>query len=207
MKKIIGLLGALCGSANVGAALLPTSTLLIGQDSYWEIEGMSPVAVSGHDHLRLGTAQSASVGHFGLPDGSENPGIDAPMEFFNNTVLHQTTAPVSVLSASGNTATLDFSGWEWVWHLYSHSTATGAWTGNPDGVADVTCQSTCADGEHYMLSYSGTIEIGTGSGIGGERYELVLHGTVSAVPVPAAAWLFASGLVGLLGLARRRKFN
>jgi hypothetical protein len=30
-------------------------------------------------------------------------------------------------------------------------------------------------------------------------------GAVSAVPVPAAAWLFASGLLGLVGIARRRK--
>ena len=29
--------------------------------------------------------------------------------------------------------------------------------------------------------------------------------TVSAVPVPAAVWLFGSGLVGLIGLARRKK--
>ena len=28
---------------------------------------------------------------------------------------------------------------------------------------------------------------------------------VSAVPVPAAAWLFGSGLLGLIGIARRRK--
>ena len=33
----------------------------------------------------------------------------------------------------------------------------------------------------------------------------VQSGDVSAVPVPAAVWLFGSGLVGLVGLARRKK--
>jgi hypothetical protein len=32
----------------------------------------------------------------------------------------------------------------------------------------------------------------------------VQSGDVSAVPVPAAAWLFGSGLIGLIGLARRK---
>jgi hypothetical protein len=31
-----------------------------------------------------------------------------------------------------------------------------------------------------------------------------LHGDVSAVPVPAAVWLFGSGLLGLVGLARKK---
>jgi len=33
----------------------------------------------------------------------------------------------------------------------------------------------------------------------------VRPGDVSAVPVPAAVWLFGSGLMGLLGLARRKR--
>ena len=33
----------------------------------------------------------------------------------------------------------------------------------------------------------------------------VQSGDVSAVPVPAAAWLFASGLIGLIGVARRKR--
>ena len=38
-------------------------------------------------------------------------------------------------------------------------------------------------------------------------YELSFNGTVAApspIPLPAAAWLFGSGVLGLLGLARRR---
>jgi len=35
----------------------------------------------------------------------------------------------------------------------------------------------------------------------------VQTGDVSAVPVPAAVWLFGSGLLGLIGLAKRKRFN
>ena len=39
---------------------------------------------------------------------------------------------------------------------------------------------------------------------GGGSYQLTLWGSTAPVPVPAAVWLFASGLVGLVGLARRK---
>ena len=38
------------------------------------------------------------------------------------------------------------------------------------------------------------------------RFAWAVHdGDVSAIPIPAAAWLFGSGLIGLIGVARRKK--
>ncbi len=48
------------------------------------------------------------------------------------------------------------------------------------------------------------------SGFGGVLYGLHLEGKIgggAAVPVPAAAWLFGSGLIGLVGIARRKTVN
>lgn len=45
-----------------------------------------------------------------------------------------------------------------------------------------------------------------GSGKGSSFYTWAVHsGDVGAVPVPAAVWLFGSGLIGLIGVARRKK--
>jgi len=35
-------------------------------------------------------------------------------------------------------------------------------------------------------------------------FATIITPSVSSVPVPAAAWLFGSGLLGLIGVARRR---
>jgi len=51
----------------------------------------------------------------------------------------------------------------------------------------------------FLTDYNATTETVT-------IYDGVQYGfNISAVPVPAAVWLFGSGLVGLLGLARRKK--
>jgi len=43
--------------------------------------------------------------------------------------------------------------------------------------------------------------------IDGFNYEIIINGSVSAVPVPAAVWLFGSGLIGLFGINRRKKMT
>jgi hypothetical protein len=58
------------------------------------------------------------------------------------------------------------------------------------------------------LSFVYELDHFQGNGFVSFDYNLTLGGTVattpSAVPVPAAAWLFGSGLLGLVGVARRR---
>jgi hypothetical protein len=45
-----------------------------------------------------------------------------------------------------------------------------------------------------------------GSGKGGSLFAWAVYdGDVAAVPLPAAVWLFCSGLLGLVGIARRKK--
>ncbi|MDN5941662.1 MAG: VPLPA-CTERM sorting domain-containing protein [Nitrospira sp.] len=39
---------------------------------------------------------------------------------------------------------------------------------------------------------------------GGGSYQLQMWGSTAPVPLPAAAWLFGSGVIGLIGFARRK---
>lgn len=127
---------------------------------------------------------------------------------------------VSTASApvSGD-GTLDLSGWRWLWgNGNSWTLGSGAWAptnagtlgaptaGYADGVALFSWSGVY--GESYSLWYAATEPMGSPTGCGGCRFFWHLEGTVaaapSAVPVPAAAWLFASGLLGLLGVRKRR---
>lgn len=59
-------------------------------------------------------------------------------------------------------------------------------------------------GERFVFGMKDGSQGAVGSGF--TRYAWAIHtGNVSAVPIPAAVWLFGSGLIALMGLARNKK--
>jgi len=183
------------------------------------IELIERTGITSNDGLTLGTAQPGSI---------TNPGIDQPWLFFGIEGIHKTTSPITILSDDGaGNVELDFSGLSVSWNGNEVGLGGSAWGSNSDGVAQLTCSTDCSDGDAFSLFYTATVTEGAFIGV---RYRLgfdsgapilaalavddtgsaedlgvTATGTISAVPVPAAVWLFGSGLIGLAGLARRKK--
>ena len=160
-------------------------------------------------------------------DFTEAPDIDNPWGFFGQTGMHQTTAPVTTISNDGaGNVVLDFIGWDVSWAGIPSIPMGGSYD-DGSNVANMTCYASgsyngsfpyelqtgavtdCADGAFYVLDHAASVPLGDPSGFGGVPYVIHLEGTISgelpAVPVPAAVWLFGSGLLGLVGVARRRQ--
>ena len=71
-----------------------------------------------------------------------------------------------------------------------------------NGVSSITSTSITVGATHYFtgggtLSYPSTVSSG--------KAYITSNMLISAVPIPGAIWLFGSGLLGLIGVARRKK--
>jgi len=128
---------------------------------------------------------------------------------FNNWRLPDTLVPDSSCSGADNTGS-NCTGSE-MGHLYNVEGVTAAAPGLFFNIEPTLYFSgTEVDASHaYMFSFDGSGGLSgqqhTASKTGNIFVMAVRSGGVSAVPVPAAVWLFGSGLLGLIGIARRKK--
>jgi hypothetical protein len=159
----------------------------------------------------------------GIPDGAAGAGYSSlasqadafmPFNFFGvathigmNPISYQAatampapSADVDMTSCIGTVCTLtaDFSALEVYWNGSVFQQGPRPSNTGPFVLATGTLD--LADNS-YSLSWASQIKGGPFSGVPGYWH---IEGTLTPVPLPAAAWLFGSGFVALLGLARRR---
>jgi hypothetical protein len=167
--------------------------------------------------ITISAASQAGTGYCATPDVPSN--ALAPFSFFGVST-YTGTNPVSYVT--GNAAgtptfdydpvtgefTVDLSSWSVLWNgsvFDQGPVGTG-----PGGVsyADAVDASFDPVTKRYSISWGNRITGGPFNGFQGYwHFEGTYEGDTvipPPVPVPAAAWLFGSGLLGLAGLARRK---
>lgn len=189
------------------------------------------MTISGNDSaVYQGGVGAKSFSEPGNPDGqkgwthtSDWTALDLT-EAANLTVTLARQAGVSTFGALPTPAMSIYQGWgtgptgpDGEWHTFNSTGNLTAvdpdnfWTwsvgqmsyldsdGNPLSLTSLTKTISLAAG-HYTLNFSGNPADQTLGGTQGYQATLA----TAPVPLPAAVWLFGSGLIGLIGFARRR---
>ncbi len=205
-------LAALLGSAGMSAqaAVLNTGDLLtIGTGSWFAVDIDANLTI---DASEMAAIDPGSDGGMRIGSTQAIGAIDA-WTWLGQPGNHYTT----VAPTGSTTGGIDFTGWTIHWNGYDISPAIdlGAWT--PANCATLGCAGVSfvagvaafswsgVYGDSYSLWYSWSFLESPGI-FQSTNYVLHLEGTVQsapAVPVPAAVWLFGSGLLCLMGATRR----
>jgi hypothetical protein len=226
-KTIIrGALALVLGTAAMGAnaAVLNTGDVLTintgiaSYDTYGNFTNVVSGSWFGCDcngDYKIVSVEKTPInaGPVGVVIGStQSPGQIDNWVFFGIAGQDYTT-----VAPTGGTNGLDLSGWHSSWNYNLMNFGGGAW--QPLNCTSLGCtgytftngmarfQWDGIYGHTYTLDYTARVPQGDGSGFDSVPFYFHLQGTVNAVPVPAAFWLFGSGLAGLLGLVRRNRKN
>jgi hypothetical protein len=158
------------------------TVMSIGGSGVYTIDGGNPTAPNLTDYLDI----QGGTGAFVL---TENTGASFSLSGFNAAQIAQTSGSLSYqitvtgALSSGGTVTSQFV----PWGAPQFSSVNWRSFVLPDTFVDLTSVTFAQTGTGNFTVYEN------------------ISVEVSSIPVPAAAWLFGSGLLGLIGVARRKK--
>ncbi len=191
MKKTI-----LAGAIALSLGAVATSASAISIDITAMVFGSTSVA--------SGTINTDNIGDTFTGTFFSAPWVAATMETFTTTGVALNYAGSSSFYDDVATTSIDEGAFDYAFTLSAGQVAFGTyftWSVNPD--IPVLAVFDCGAGNpgDACTGVPGhPMQIGPFPG-----QDPTFNGVVSTVPVPAAVWLFGSGLLGLVGVARRRK--
>jgi len=229
MTKIAALAAMAFASTGAHAVLTSTNTLSIGGDATtvttsfggYTVGTNGPLADSfftmggNPNKLAMDTQYAYLYGGVLSLSGATQSAF-TNWTYYGAPGINKTTGTgISIISASGDTAIVDMSGWKVDWNLnvanptFNVDMGSGAFgTGFVSGQGQVTCAtgSGCGLGSAYTLKYTATVPANSPA-FANVKYYLELHGTVgqaALVPEASTYGMMLAGL-GLVGFAVRRR--